>query len=318
MTRRPKKQEKPLTPELPFDGAVAPPSQADIVESRVFPTAGGMIEDLMLAFEYAAHHDDDGAEYWLARELQPLLGYTTWQNFQAAITKAKAACSEVSEPAEDHFMHVHKMVNIGSGARREQLDIELSRFACYLIAQNGDPTKRPEIAAAQTYFAIQTRRQEVADQVARQLSDDEKRVLLRDKLKEHNKLLASAAKYSGVKNFRNFNGAGLKGLYGGLNQEQVIRRKKLPSGSNHLDHADHEELAANYFKATQTEARLRREGEVGQRRAENVHSEVGQAIHKLIVDQGNIPPEDKVALDHVDDARKRLKAAQPIERIEES
>lgn len=312
MTRRPKKPAKPDTPELPFDGSEA---RTGIAERSDAPTAGRMIEDLMLAFENAAQHDFDGAEYWLARDLRLLLGYASWDKFQSSISKAKAACVEVNEPSGDHFHHVVKMIAIGKGALRQTDDIELSRFACYLIAQNGDPTKRPEIAAAQTYFAIQTRRQEVADQVARQLSDDQKRVLLRDKLKEHNKLLASAAKLPGVINFRNFNGAGLKGLYGGLNQEQVIRRKQLPSGSNHLDHADHEELAANYFKATQTEARLRREGEVGQRRAENVHSEVGQAIHNLIIDQGNIPPEDKAALDHVDDARKRVKAAVPMKRL---
>jgi DNA-damage-inducible protein D len=298
---RKKTSDLPPTSELPF-------KQAGDDHKRP-ANALQMIENLMLAFENAARRDDDGAEYWLARELRVLLGYASWERFQPAITKAKAACSEVAEDVEDHFHTCVKMVKIGSGAERKQNDIELSRFACYLVAQNGDPTQRPEIAAAQTYFAFQTRRQEVADRAATSLSDDHKRVLLRDKLKEHNRLLASAAKSSGVTNFRNFNGAGLKGLYGGLNQEQVVRRKKLPKGANHLDHAGHEELAANYFKATQTEARLRREGDVGQRRSETVHKEVGEAVHKLIEDQGNDPPEDQNATDHINDARKRIKLA---------
>lgn len=268
---RKKKYDKPLMLEMPFNEALERFAGADPAETKASSdedgtppiTAGRMMEDLMLAFENAAQHDEDGSEYWLARDLQPLLGYKSWQKFTPLIKKAEAACAEVGEPVEDHFIHVGKMVAIGSGAEVERADAELTRFACYLIAQNGDPVKRPEIAAAQTYFAFQTRRQEIADQAAKELTDDQKRVLLRDKLKEHNKLLAEAAQSSGVTNFRNFNGAGLKGLYGGLSQSQVLRRKKLPAGTNHLDHADHEELAANYFKATQTESRLRREGDVG-------------------------------------------------------
>jgi DNA-damage-inducible protein D len=131
-------------------------------------------------------------------------------------------------------------------------------------------------------------------------------VLLRDKLKEHNKALASAAKTSGVTNFPNFNGAGLKGLYGGMNQAQIVRRKRLPANAKHLDHAGHEELAAHYFKATQAEARLRREGEVGQRAAEKIHKEVGAAVRDLIKKQGNVLPEDLPAEDHIDDVRKRI------------
>jgi DNA-damage-inducible protein D len=298
-------------------------AQTDPAETRAASTKdvatakskGKAIEDLMLAFEKAAHHDEQG-EFWLARELYPLLGYKSWQNFASPIEKAKAACTEVGEPVEHHFMEVHKMVPIGSSAEREQDDMELTRFACYLIAQNGDPTKRPEIAAAQTYFAIQTRRQEVADQgAAPELTDDERRVLLRDKLKEHNALLAEAAQSAGVKNFRNFNGAGLKGLYGGLNQSQVLRRKKLPAKANHLDYAGHPELAANYFKATQAEEKLRRrieaEGEIGQKASEEVHRQVGAAIHDFIVGEGNTPPEDQQAEDHIKEARKRVRASGP-------
>ena len=264
----------------------------------------------MLAFENAAHHDDQG-EFWYARELRDLLGYASWEKFQPPITKAKAACQEMGEAVDDHFHHVVKMMPLGKGAQREVPDIELTRTACYWIAQNGDPTKRPEIAAAQTYFAIQTRRQELADDAARQLTNDEKRVFLRDKLKEHNRLLAEAAATAGVSNFKNFNGAGLKGLYGGLNQAQVVRRKQLPAKSNHLDYAPHSELAANYFKATQAEEILKRSGHVGQRAAEAVHKKVGEDVRDLIRKQGNTLPEDVKPEDHIKDVRKRVKGSEP-------
>jgi DNA-damage-inducible protein D len=319
-----KKYQKPLSLDLPFDEALERFAQADPAETReeigkdiaqAKKTKGQAIEDLMLAFESAAHHDEQG-EFWYARELRKLLGYASWEKFQPPIAKAKAACEEMGEAIDDHFHHVVKMMPIGKGGEREGEDIELTRTACYWIAQNGDPSKRPEIAAAQTYFAIQTRRQEIADQAAvRELTDDERRVLLRDKLKEHNALLAEAAQSAGVKNFRNFNGAGLKGLYGGLNQSQVLRRKKLPQKTNHLDYASHKELAANYFKATQAEEKLRRrveaEGEIGQRESEEVHKKVGTAIHDFIKGQGNTPPEDMKAEDHIKEARKRVKAAEP-------
>jgi DNA-damage-inducible protein D len=318
-----RKYQKPLTLNLPFEEALERFAQADPSETQeamaqdieaAQKTKGQVIEDLMLAFENAAHHDEQG-EFWYARELRSLLGYSTWEKFQPPIEKAQAACIEMGEAVEDHFHHVVKMMPLGKGAQREGDDIELTRTACYWIAQNGDPTKRPEIAAAQTYFAIQTRRQELADQQQVELSDDQKRVLLRDKLKEHNKALASAAKTAGVTNFPNFMGAGLKGLYGGLNQAQILRRKKLPAGKNHLDYAGHPELAANYFKATQAEEKLRRrteaEGEIGQRESEKVHKQVGADLHDFIKSQGNTPPEDLQPEDHIKDARKRVKASEP-------
>lgn len=294
-----------------------PENTASLFEPVPDASAGKMMEDLMLAFENAARHDDDGGEFWLARELSPLLGYKDYRNFINAVTKAKAACSEVGEHVEDHFVDVTVMMPIGKGAERSGDDIELTRFACYLVAQNGDPTKRPEIAAAQTYFALQTRRQEIADAAERQLTADEKRVLLRDKLKEHNRLLSEAAATAGVTNFRNFNGAGLKGLYGGLSQAQIVRRKKLPEKSNHLDYAGHAELAANYFKATQAEEVLRRKGEIGQRAAEAVHKKVGEDIRDLIKAQGNKPLEDVDAEDHIREARKRVKLASKSKAIGE-
>ncbi len=312
MTR--KKYEKPLTLDMSFDEALGryadtDPTEVDHeIEGAASQRKGELIEELLLGFEKAANHDEHG-EYWLARQLSPLLGYKDYRNFLNAVEKAKAACTEVGEAVDDHFGDVTVMIPTGKGAKREADDIQLTRFACYLIAQNGDPTKRPEIAAAQTYFAIQTRRQELTDEALAEraaLSDDEKRVFLRDKLKEHNKLLAQAAKTAGVTNFPNFMGAGLKGLYGGLNQEQVARRKGVPKGK-HLDFAGHEELAANYFKATQTEAKLKRDGTTKPTAANKAHKEVGEAIRKTIESLGGTMPEDlKAEPDHVDDVRKRI------------
>ncbi len=217
---------------------------------------GEAIGKLLDAFEAAAHADDDGAQFWLARELAPLLGYQRWENFVAAINRAKLACANSGETVEDHFRDVTKMVGLGSGAGREIADCELTRFAGYLIAMNGDPGK-PEISAAQTYFAVQTRRQEVADQTAgSSLSEDEKRVLLRDEIKGHNKSLASAAKVAGVVqplDYAIFKSEGYKGLYGGLDRTGIQRRKKLPDKADILDHMPSGELAANLFLATQTE-----------------------------------------------------------------
>lgn len=314
-----KKYQKPVGIELAFDEALErfagtdPAEVQEEIASDAAQRKGELIEELLLGFEKAAHHDEHG-EYWLARQLSPLLGYKDYRNFLNAAEKAKAACTEVGEVVEDHFGDVTVMIPTGKGAKRKSDDIQLTRFACYLIAQNGDPTKRPEIAAAQTYFAIQTRRQELTDEALAQraaLSDDEKRVFLRDKLKEHNRLLAQAAQTAGVKNFPNFMGAGLKGLYGGLNQEQVARRKGVPKGK-HLDFAGHEELAANYFKATQTEAKLRREGITKQTDANKAHKQVGEAIRKTIEDLGGTMPEDlKAEPDHVDDVRKRIGNGEP-------
>lgn len=314
-----KKYQKPLGIDVPFDEALErfagtdPTEVQQEIDRATAATKGELIETLLLGFEKAAHHDEHG-EYWLARQLSPLLGYKDYRNFLNAVEKAKAACVEVGEAVDDHFGDVTVMIPIGKGASREGDDIQLTRFACYLIAQNGDPTKRPEIAAAQTYFAIQTRRQELTDEALAEraaLTDDEKRVFLRDKLKEHNRLLAQAASTAGVKNFPNFMGSGLKGLYGGLNQEQVARRKGVPKGQ-HLNFAGHEELAANYFKATQTEAKLKREAITKQTAANKAHKQVGEAIRQTIKDLGGTMPEDlKAEPDHVDDVRKRISGGEP-------
>jgi DNA-damage-inducible protein D len=274
------------------------------------------IMSLMQAFESAAHQDEQG-EYWLARELYPLLGYSTWEKFQGPIEKAKASCAQANEDIEDHFHHVVKMVEIGSGAEREREDIELTRFACYLIAQNGDPTKRPEIAAAQTYFAVQTRRQELADIAESELpplTEDERRVLLRNELKEHNKSLASTAKTVGVKKpveYAVFQNHGYKGLYGGFDMRGIQRRKGLQEKQDILDHMPSAELAANLFRATQTEEQLEKlkaRGLTGKTLANKTHFDIGKKVRQTIADIGGTMPEDYPAVEHVKEARKRLTA----------
>lgn len=241
------------------------------------PTKGAAIGKLLDAFEAATHVDEsDGIEYWLARELAPLLGYQRWENFASAIDRARLACANSGEEVGDHFRDITKLVSVGSGAERGIVDCELTRYACYLIALNGDPAKS-EIAAAQTYFAVQTRRQEVADQAAASavLSEDEKRVLLRDEIKGHNKSLASAARAAGVErplDYAVFKNEGYKGLYGGLDRAGIQRRKKLPPKSDILDHMPSGELASNLFLATQTEEKLRREQIKGKDNANRTHN----------------------------------------------
>ena len=195
----------------------------------------------------------------------------------------------------DHFNLVDKMVSLGSNAERSIKDIALSRYACYLIVQNGDPSK-PIIAMGQTYFAIQTRRQELSDQEKFEaLSDEEKRVHLRHQLSDHNKHLSSAAHDAGItepKDYAIFQNHGYRGLYGGLGQQDIHKRKKLKQSQKILDYMDYEELAANLFRATQTEAKLRRENITGKENANRTHYEVGAAVRKTIKDLGGTMPED--------------------------
>lgn len=277
------------------------------------PSKGEIIGKLLDAFEAAAHRDEDGVQFWMARELAPLLGYQRWENFSSAIERAKLACANSGEDAADHFRDVTKMVQLGSGSERHVVEVELTRFACYLIAMSGDPAK-PEIAAAQTYFAVQTRRQEVADMAASEppkLSEDEKRVLLRDEMKGHNKSLASAAKAAGVVqplDYAIFQNEGYKGLYGGLDKNGIQRRKKLDAKADILDHMPSGELAANLFRATQTEEKLRRDKINGKAAANRTHLEVGKKVRQTIKEIGGTMPEAYEPVESIKDARKRLKA----------
>lgn len=248
-------------------------------------------------FESIRQQTDEGRDYWSARDLQPILEYSRWDKFKPVISKAIKACENSGIDSSDHFPRVGKMVEIGSGAERyvEDYDYHLSRYACYLIVQNGDPTK-PVIANGQTYFALQTRRQELADDLAfQQLDEDKKRVFLRNELKEHNKQLVEAANQAGVESgldFAIFQNHGYQGLYGGLDAKGIHQKKGLKKSQQILDHMGSTELAANLFRATQTEEKLRREGIKGKQKANQAHYEVGAKVRQTIEDLGGTMPEE--------------------------
>ncbi len=246
-------------------------------------------------FESIKHFDDNGNEYWIARELSIILDYLQFRNFLPVISRAKEACKNSNQNPEDHFAEVRNMVTIGSGAQRELEDVCLSRYACYLIVQNADPSKEV-VAHGQTYFAIQTRRQELLDQENfNELSEDEKRITLRQELSIHNKTLSAAAKDSGVVtplDYAIFQDHGYRGLYGGLKAKDIHARKGLGKSQKILDHMGSTELAANLFRATQTEDKLKREQITNKNHANATHHEVGQTVRRTISELGGVMPEN--------------------------
>lgn len=264
-------------------------------------------------FEDIRQTDPEGNEYWSARDLAPLLEYQDWRNFMQVVDKARIACAQSGKPPEDHFGDTNKMVVIGSGAQRAVPDVHLSRYACYLIVQNGDPSK-PVIANGQTYFALQTRRQELADEAKfAQLNEDEKRLAIRNELAAHNKHLAAAAKDAGVEtslDYAIFQDHGYRGLYGGLSNKDIHARKGLKKSQKILDHMGSTELAANLFRATQTEEKLRRDQVSGKAHANKTHYEVGRKVRETIADLGGTMPEDlpkpDSSIQQLESAKKKL------------
>jgi DNA-damage-inducible protein D len=244
-----------------------------------------------LSFESIKHIDENGGEFWYARELMEVLDYSLWQNFEKIINKAKVACTTSNVNAFDHFIDVNKMVKIGSSAKREQQDYKLSRYACYLIAQNGDSRKRV-IALAQTYFAVQTRRQELSEKEYSELTEDEKRFYQRDLTRKGNYSLNVAAKNAGVKNFDKFHNAGYKGLYNGETADDIAKRKGLRYREDILDNMGSDELIANLFRISQTEQKLKKDNISGEKNANETHYEVGKKVRKAIADIGGTMPED--------------------------
>ena len=245
-------------------------------------------------FEGIRQQDPERNEYWFARDLAPLLDYQEWRNFMQVVEKAIQACRKSENVVEDHFGDITKMVEIGSGAQREIADVRLSRYACYLIVQNGDPSK-PVIANGQTYFAMQTRRQELEDNAKfAQLSEDDKRLAIRNELAAHNKYLAAAAKNAGVETSLDcaiFQDHGYKGMYGGMGAKDIHARKGLKKSQKILDHMGSTELAANLFRATQAEEKLKRESVQSKQRANNTHYEVGKKVRDTIRELGGTMPE---------------------------
>lgn len=264
-------------------------------------------------FESIRQLDNEGNEFWLARQLATVLDYSQYRHFLPVVERTKEACRNSGQKVEDHIEDVLTMVDIGSGAKRQVEDFRLSRYACYLIVQNGDPSK-PVIANGQTYFAMQTRRQELADDVKfAQLSEDDKRLAIRNELATHNKYLAAAAKQAGVETgieFAIFQDHGYKGLYGGLGHKEIHAKKGLKKSQKILDHMGSTELAANLFRATQTEEKLRRDKVRGKLQANKTHFEVGRKVRQTIEELGGTMPENlpkpENSIQQIESAKKKL------------
>lgn len=246
-------------------------------------------------FESLKQEEEDGCEFWSARKLAKVLEYSEYRHFLPVIEKAKEACKNSGHNIVDHFEDILDMIEIGKGGQRQVDDVRLSRYACYLIVQNGDPSK-PVIANGQTYFAIQTRRQELIDsQDLKKINEDELRLILRNDVREHNKKLVKTAQAAGVESnldFAIFQNHGYRGLYNGLDAKGIHQRKGLKKSQEILDHMGSTELAANLFRATQAEDKLRRENIKGKSEANQTHYEVGMVVRETIKKLGGTMPED--------------------------
>ncbi len=266
------------------------------------PSLGGK------SFESMKLVNEHGAEYWQARDIQPLLGYNQWRNFDGAVKKAKTSCEQSGNDCDNHFADASKMVDLGSGSERKVTDYHLSRFACYLIAQNGDPRK-PEIAHAQRYFAIQARRQELSDAHAADLE----RLELRRQASEEFKNLSGAARRAGVTGpmFGIFHDAGYKGMYGGLGRDEIKKKKGIDVKEPLMDRMGSTELAANQFRMTQAREKLARDGVKTEQKAILTHEQVGKEVRAAIQRIGGTLPEHVPAAEAIKQVEKRLKTAKP-------
>ena len=237
------------------------------------------------SFEDIKHIDENGVEFWYARELMPILQYLNWQNFEKIINKAKMSCQNSDISVFEHFIDVNKLSKRANNAEVEINDHKLTRYACYLIAQNGDSRKKV-IALAQTYFAVQTRKQEISEKEYSMLTEDEKRFYQRDLTRKGNYSLNQAAKNAGVKNFDKFHNSGYKGLYNGETADDIAKRKGLRYREDILDNMGSEELAANLFRITQTESRLKRDKVDTERKACDTHNKIGKIVRNAIKQAG--------------------------------
>ena len=250
-----------------------------------------VIDKNSASFEEIKHTDENGLEFWYARELMPVLQYSNWQNFEKIIKKAKISCENSDISVFEHFIDVNKLSKRANNAEVEINDYKLTRYACYLIAQNGDSRKRV-IALAQTYFAVQTRKQEISENEYRLLTEDEKRFYQRDLTRKGNYSLNQTAKKAGVKNFDKFHNSGYKGLYNGETADDIAKRKGLRYREDILDNMGSEELAANLFRITQTESRLKKDNIHTEIEANKTHYNIGKNIREVIAKNGGTMPEE--------------------------
>jgi DNA-damage-inducible protein D len=267
-------------------------------------------------FEQIKRVDENGNEFWSARDMSKVLEYSEYRHFKAVIEKAKKACLNSRYKVEDHFEDILEMVSIGSDARRKVESVKLSRYACYLIVQNADPNKEI-VALGQTYFAVQTRLQEIRQMNEYNALDteEEKRLFLRDELKKHNIQLAEAAHNAGVISnieYAIFQNHGYKGLYGGLDAKRIHIKKGLKKSQKILDHMGSTELAANLFRATQTEEKLKREKVEGKTKANKTHFEVGKKVRKTIEELGGDMPEDLPVNESIKKLERKVKSDKNI------
>lgn len=266
-------------------------------------------------FEKIKQTDENGNEFWMARQLGKVLEYTDFRNFSSVIARAREACKNSGQPIENHIVDANEMVAIGSGAERVMASYKLSRYACYLIVQNADPNKEV-VALGQTYFAVQTRLQEIQqmDDYNRLSSEDDKRLFLRNEMANHNIDLAASAKDAGVIepiDYAIFQNHGYMGLYGGLNAKAIHKKKDLKKNQQILDHMGSTELAANLFRATQTEEKLRRENIQGKQNANKTDYEVGKKVRKTIEEIGGDMPENLPVADSI----KKLEKVQQTKHL---
>ena len=248
-------------------------------------------ENEMVMFESIKHINEYGEEYWEARELMQVLEYSKWENFHKVIKQAMIACENSKSNVIDHFPEVRKTIKMPKGATKKISDYYLSRYACYLIVQNADP-KKETVALGQTYFAVQTRKQEISEKEYSLLTEDEKRFYQRNLTRKGNYSLNKAAKDAGVKNFDKFHNSGYKGLYNGETADDIAKRKGLRYREDILDNMGSEELAANLFRITQTESKLKRDNIKTEKDANEAHYEVGKEVRATIKRLGGIMPED--------------------------
>ena len=250
-----------------------------------------IIDKTNKSFEDIKHIDENGVEFWYARELMPILQYSNWQNFEKIIDKAKISCENSGISVFEHFIDVNKLSKRANNAEVEIKDYELTRYACYLIAQNGDSRKKV-IALAQTYFAVQTRKQEISEKEYSMLTEDEKRFYQRDLTRKGNYSLNQTAKKAGVKNFDKFHNAGYKGLYNGETADDIAKRKGLRYREDILDNMGSDELIANLFRISQTEQKLKKDNIQTEKEANKTHYNISKNIREVIAKNGGTMPEE--------------------------